>query len=154
MKLSKSDSDVLIRSSFSPRHRVCIDFTGEKSLTHQSFSSDCDINSIVQRYAKTGVLEHVSLSSPSYGDFSITSDYQSSLNVVIAAQESFMTLPSRVRARFANDPGLFLDFVSDPNNRDEAIKLGLIDESVQKKSLATQVNNGEGAKEGSTQLPT
>jgi hypothetical protein len=37
----------------------------------------------------------------------------------------FMSLPAKIRSRFQNDPGAFLDFVQNPENRDEMIELGL-----------------------------
>lgn len=37
-----------------------------------------------------------------------------------------MDLPAKVRSRFENDPQKFLEFCSDPKNRDEAVSLGLI----------------------------
>ena len=36
-----------------------------------------------------------------------------------------MTMPADVRARFNNDPALFVDFCSDEANLDEMRKLGL-----------------------------
>ena len=48
------------------------------------------------------------------------------MNAVIAANNSFAAMPAEIRARFNNDAGAFVDFCADANNRDEAIKLGLI----------------------------
>ena len=42
------------------------------------------------------------------------------------ARESFAMLPSSIRKRFDNDPGLLLAFLDDENNREEAFSLGLI----------------------------
>ena len=44
----------------------------------------------------------------------------------MAADDAFMALPAAVRERFNNDPAELVDFVSDVNNRSEAIDLGLI----------------------------
>jgi phage internal scaffolding protein len=46
----------------------------------------------------------------------------------MAAQDSFLALPAKVRARFDNDPALFVDFASDEANRDELKALGLLRE--------------------------
>lgn len=102
--------------------------TGEvinPGLTKQAFKKDCDINYIMQKYEKTGVVEHLSRYNGQYGDFSDVQDYHSSLNQVIAADEMFMTLPAGVRKEFDNDPGKFLDFVGDPKNEDRMVELGL-----------------------------
>lgn len=94
------------------------------SLTKQSFADECDINKIVERFLHTGQLpQNVSL--PQFGDYSQTLDYQTALNLVIEAQDAFMQFPHDVRARFSNDPAQFLDFVNNPDNIDEAIKLGI-----------------------------
>ena len=58
-------------------------------------------------------------------------DYQDAYNMVVKAEEAFMTLPAAVRARFANDPAGIFAFLQDPSNRDEAVQLGLIAASVE-----------------------
>lgn len=99
----------------------------EPSLTKQSESEDCDINVIMARFEKTGLLTHSNDASPRYGDFADVVDYDESLRVVMEADEAFSSLPARVRARFENDPSQLIDFVRDPANKQEAINLGLIE---------------------------
>ncbi|AXL15424.1 internal scaffolding protein [Microviridae sp.] len=62
-----------MRSRKSPRQphevpRVSISFDPEEGRTHQSFKDECDINRIVDTYARTGVIPHVQLGQPQYGD--------------------------------------------------------------------------------------
>ncbi len=95
------------------------------SRAKQSFKEECDINTIVKRFSVTGQVP-VSPLQPQYGDFSGVFDYQTALNAVIAAQESFSSLPATLRNRFANDPAAFVDFCSDESNREEMIRLGLV----------------------------
>ncbi|WP_445712128.1 MULTISPECIES: hypothetical protein [Pseudomonadati] len=95
------------------------------SRAKQSFKEECDINTIVKRFSVTGQVP-VSPLQPQYGDFSGVFDYQTALNAVIAAQESFSALPATLRNRFANDPAAFVDFCSDESNREEMIRLGLV----------------------------
>lgn len=95
------------------------------SMTKQSFREECDINNILKRYQKTGVIEHVKHYNGQYGDFTGINDYHSACNRVLAAEEAFSTLPSSLRSRFRNDPGEFLSFVNDPKNLDEMVSLGL-----------------------------
>uniref|UniRef100_UPI0040479206 hypothetical protein n=1 Tax=Pseudomonadota TaxID=1224 RepID=UPI0040479206 len=97
----------------------------DPSRTKQSFKEECDINTILKRFNVTGQLP-VSPLQPQYGDFSGVFDYQTALNAVIVAQESFNALPATVRNRFANDPAAFVDFCSDESNREEMIRLGLV----------------------------
>jgi len=97
-----------------------------KSLTHQSMAPECDINTIMKKYEKTGVLEHRNRFQGTYGDFSnVPESYHESMNRVLAAEEMFSTLPARVRRRFHNDPGAFIDFATNPDNGPELVTLGL-----------------------------
>ena len=95
------------------------------SRTQQSFRDECDINNILRQFNVTGQLPVGSV-QPQYGDFSGITDYQSALNAVMAAQDSFLALPAKVRARFDNDPALFVEFASDEANKDEMKALGLL----------------------------
>ena len=52
-------------------------------------------------------------------------DFQSSMNVIRAAEEAFNAMPAEVRDRFQNDPGRFLEFANDASNYEEALKMGL-----------------------------
>ncbi|AXL14674.1 internal scaffolding protein [Microviridae sp.] len=104
--------------------------TSGPSMTHQSMKAECDINNIMRKYERDGIISHRNTYEGQYGDFTdLPQDYQSSLNAVIDAQEMFLTLPARVRAKFENDPASFLEFVSDPRNQDEMIDLGLASRS-------------------------
>lgn len=106
------------------RRRVKMVFSG-KGRTKQSFKAQCDINTIVARYNQTGLLPRVSAIQPLVGDFTKAVDYHSALNLVVAAQEKFQSLPSKIRSYFDNDPGKFVDFFKDPKNEDKAVELGL-----------------------------
>ena len=120
------DADVVprIRGPFD-REAVDTKVIGE-SLTHQSFVAECDINNIMSRYEKGLIIEHVNRYQGDYGDFTdAPTDYAEALNQVMAAQEMFMSLPSKIRERFENDPGQFLAFVQDPENLEEMQELGL-----------------------------
>lgn len=115
---------ITIRKPFS-RQRVSISTKGE-TITQQHFKKECDINNILAKYQKTGLVSHVSKYRGVYSDLSEPVDYQTALNVVIAAQESFDSLPSSLRKRFNNNPQEFLVFVDDPVNVDEMRSLGLL----------------------------
>lgn len=95
--------------------------------TKQQFVDQCDINNIIKQYTKTGQFSHLSanLARGTYTDLPDPIEFQDSMNLVIQAENAFATLPSKVRARFGNDPAEFLAFIGDPANQDEAIKMGL-----------------------------
>jgi len=96
----------------------------DDSLTQQQFKEEADINTIVNRFLKTGVLPTPN-TFPQYVDFEGVFDYQSAMNLVRAADESFMRMDAKVRSRFNNSPQEFLEFFADPANSEEAIRLGL-----------------------------
>lgn len=98
------------------------------SRTKQEFVAECDINNILKQYKLTGQIRHMSAKAAqgSYMDLPDPQDFQTSMNVVIQAEASFATLPAHVRSRFHNDPHEFLGFMSNPENVDEMVKLGLL----------------------------
>ena len=105
-------------------------FTQGESLTHQSMAPECDINRIMAKWQKTGVIEHANTFQGEYGDFAEIPTYQEAMNKVIRGQEVFMTLPSSVRKKFDNDPHQFLEFATDPSNADQMVEMGLAEPSV------------------------
>lgn len=96
----------------------------DASLTQQQFKEDSDINTIVDRFMKSGVLP-TPVNMPQYVDYEGVFDYQTAMNSVRAADEQFMRMDAKVRARFNNSPQEFLAFFADPANTEEAIRLGL-----------------------------
>lgn len=99
---------------------------GGKSLTRQEFKDECDINNIVAR-AGAGLVSLSVPAAPLFTDVSeVPSDYQECLEHLFNADEQFASLPAKVRERFENNPANLFDFLGNPENRDEAIKLGLI----------------------------
>lgn len=129
--------------NFNSRYSV----TGEKpgvkftepSATLQSFKDDADINCIIARYENTGVLVDPSVPvsrTPNYGDFSEMPDFQTAQNVIVAANNAFNSLSSKIRERFGNDPAAFFDFVRNLKKGSEeyveAVNLGIVNESVER----------------------
>lgn len=99
-----------------------------KSMTHQSFAKDADINNIVKSYNKNGFYENVKLGTPVYADFTDFEDYHTTLNRVHEAQKLFQKLPSRLRAKVNNDPGQLMGFLEDESTTPEMlVDLGLVE---------------------------
>ncbi|AXH76089.1 MAG: internal scaffolding protein [Microviridae sp.] len=126
------------RSFYVPHARV--QFTGElvdhrtgevytpPRRVKQSFVAECDINTILKQFSSTGQLTHVRANSAAghYANLPDNIDFQESMNIIKQSETAFASLPARVRDRFGNDPAAFLEFMADPNNQDEAIRLGLM----------------------------
>lgn len=93
--------------------------------TKQSFREECNINTIMAKYQRTGLIEAVNRIQPQYADVA-GFDFQYAMDQLLRSQRMFEELPSSVRKRFHNDPAAFVEFVGDPANEDEAIRLGLL----------------------------
>lgn len=104
-----------------------LDCSSDPSRTQQHMADETDINKLVATYARTGIIPGSDLPAMEFHVDEIF-DYQTAMNQLIASNQAFMALPSNIRDRFHNDPAHLLDFVSHENNRDEAIRLGLIPE--------------------------
>ena len=116
------------RTRFDPAVSPSV-FFSEPSLTDQSQKRDCDVNYILAKFRETGTLSdplHPSSRQPLFGDFTDVPDYQGALDLIAQADDAFMQLPAKVRAKFANNPQEIFDFLKDEKNRDEAVELGLI----------------------------
>lgn len=114
-----------LRTRATPRLRVA-QSDDSPSLTKQAEKQSCDINFIIQKYQRTGMLEHINRYQGVYGE-APAADFREALETVRTATSMFEALPSSVRKRFDNDPAAFLDFCSDPANLEEARLLGLAD---------------------------
>lgn len=98
----------------------------EKSMTRQSDAEGADINQIMRRYEKTGVLP-LDTREAVFTDVSAIGSYRDALEVMQKAQEGFLALAPAIREQFFNDPVAFLDFASRPENRAELEKLGVLE---------------------------
>lgn len=95
-------------------------------VTKQSFADEVNINKIIARFDKNGMVTHINKSPGFFGDVSELVDYQESLNIVMKAEELFSGMSAEIRARFGNDPGQMIEFLEDPKNLEEAKKLGMV----------------------------
>lgn len=112
---------------------------GGEQITKQAFKDEVDINNILKKYQATGILPNNSRAAlAQFGDFSGVPSYRDSLDQVMKAQEMFSELPAAVRNRFRNDPGELITFLADKNNRDDAVRMGLIDPSTGRPPLPTE----------------
>lgn len=82
----------------------------DPSLTRQDDAEDADINVIVSRFLKTGLMPE-GVSVPQFGDFRDVSDYKSALDLVRRSEAAFAQFPADVRSKYHNNVGVFLDAV-------------------------------------------
>lgn len=111
------------------RARVQKLFT-QGSRTKQSFRNECDINLIMKKFAKVQGTEFLTRFNGyvggQFGDFSTVTDYRSAIEQVRSAEDVFMRLPAVVRKQFDHNAASFLDFVQNPANAGELVKMGLV----------------------------
>lgn len=97
------------------------------SKTQQSMSVDCDLNVLVKRFGIDKEPLPPAVFDPSfYGDLPDGLDLRTALDRVRDANDRFMRLPAALRAYFHNDPATLWQFVNDPANAEECIRLGLL----------------------------
>lgn len=118
------DNVVKFKTAYGEKSRVKQEIVGE-SLTQQHFAHDADVRNIIKQYDKTGLIANVNRGVARYGDYSKVNEYRESLDLVIAANESFMELPSDIREMFGNDAGEFFEFATNPENDSKMVELGL-----------------------------
>lgn len=98
---------------------------GTEGGAEQSHLAECDVNTIMAKFQRDGLADHVVAVAGNYGDYTGAVDYHSALSQVREAQEMFMTLPSDLRTEFDNDPGAFLEF-AETATEDELREKGLL----------------------------
>jgi phage internal scaffolding protein len=118
---------VPFRTAYGQKLRVAI-ATGD-GLTEQNHKDETDINQIVRKYNKTGLIDHLNQFEKQYGDMT-GFDYQDAMNTVAAANTMFEGLPSSIRNKFDNDPAKFINFVDDEANADKLVEMGLAKQEV------------------------
>lgn len=101
-----------------------VDCSVQPSMTKQAFKDDCDVNVIVERFARQGEFPVFDPADFTWGD-ATGFDFRAALDVVNAAQAAFDQMPAKVRNRFNNDPREFVDFCSEKENMPELERLGL-----------------------------
>jgi len=102
-----------------------ITFT-KPSRTKQSFRDEVDINQVIRRYQKTGILPQNNTHELTFGDYSNPIDFHEAQNKIMRANDLFYALPSHIRREFNDNPGDFLNFAQDPENKSAMVEMGLL----------------------------
>lgn len=95
------------------------------TLTEQSHKRECDINEIMLRADRDGILPNVNRAQMIFEDVSQVDDYKAIQDQLIDANNIFMSFPAKLRKKFNNDPMQFVRFVENPDNLEEMYELGL-----------------------------
>jgi hypothetical protein len=86
--------------------------TDKKSIskTRQEFKDSANINKIINRFNRTGVLSSGDITNtrkPMYGDYEGI-DYTETCRQIAKVEQDFMKQPPEIRAKYENDPQIWL----------------------------------------------
>ncbi|AXL14605.1 internal scaffolding protein [Microviridae sp.] len=107
------------------RRRVSLDFSNSESLTEQCHKDEVKIQNIMRKASREGIVRHVSKYQGQYMDMVSAPDFYEAQIQLANAQSMFETVPAQIRAEFDNDPGKYIDFMQNPENRENIEKMGL-----------------------------
>lgn len=97
------------------------------SLTQQHFTEDADLNVIARRFGIDHPAQLKQEPNPvHFRDTTQDPELVDILNLQRAAREGFAQLPAKILKRFDHDPRKLWDFLNDPDNEEEAVRLGLL----------------------------
>lgn len=125
---------VQIYSRYYPPQAPGLEFT-EPTMAQQHFKDECDINNILKKYTVTGILP--SIGPGQYLDCTDAGDYLSAIQTINQVDEFFSSLPAELRKQFNNDPAELLDFVSNDENIEKGIQMGLYQRTQSRHPLAS-----------------
>lgn len=113
-----------------PRVKSGKDFS-EPKLTDQSAKNDADINVIMKRYQKTGLLPNIQKIEASYLDVSEVPSLETAFKMSQDAVDRFYELDPTLRKLMNNDPSELENFVSNPENEEILLKYGVLEKKNQ-----------------------
>ncbi|AZL82686.1 internal scaffolding protein [Apis mellifera associated microvirus 20] len=123
------ENKIITVDSKTGRVRVSTKTVGEP-MTQQQFKDQVEINNIINKYRTTGEMHHLNRSQGVYLDVSKITNLLEAHAIVQKASDAFMDLPADLRSRFENNPQKLIEFMQNPQNKDEAIELGLMERPI------------------------
>lgn len=123
MPYEEMPKDFVRRNGDGSRVYVNPEFDVGESMTNQSEAPQADINWIVRRYHNGEALPVID--GGQFIDVSEIESYEQVVDRIAEFSNVFSQFPAEVRERFKNRAELFADFVVDPANFDEGVRLGI-----------------------------
>lgn len=105
MTKKKNDPTIIIKK----RKRVQIHFC-DPSLTEQTHKNACDINTIVNKFIKTGIMPQNIGPDPQYG-FAPNIDFKNALDIVKNTRREFDDLVDSEKALFDHNSDKYAEFL-------------------------------------------
>ncbi len=101
-----------------------ITFDKSEDMCEQSHKKACDVNSIMARFQKSGIIDHHAKHGLHYGEVPAI-DYREAMEIVATSNSMFAELPSKARQYFDNDPAKFLEYTENPENHTKLTELDI-----------------------------
>lgn len=115
-----------IRARYGERERVSLVIEGE-SRTKQSFRDEVNINSVLARYARTGVWASGNNRPPRFEDVSGVGSFHEAIEKARGIRELVADLPPRAQELYTAAPAVFLHAYSEAADRADLEALGLLE---------------------------
>lgn len=96
--------------------------TSGKTLVEQHHRTE--VKKMVADIERRGLLRASTKFEGEFDDYP-DYDFQEAQFMIAKAKSMFESMPSGVRKRFKNDPGEFMNFINNPDNIEESVKMGL-----------------------------
>lgn len=114
----------MIYNSKSRRASTGVDCSNDVVRTVQYQKDDADITKIVASHFMTGVFPGAPRPLQFIDTTVMPNSYEEVLNLAASTKSLFYSLSAADRARFNNNPAVFMDFAINPDNDSELEKLG------------------------------
>lgn len=136
---------VTIYSRYDPAPKA-VEVFEKPSLAQQQFAKEADINTIMAKYAKTGVLVDPMVSRRPIiegGDYENVPDLREAYELVFRAEEEFGMLSAHCRDQFGNDPIAYIESFGTPEGIAKLVALGIInDPALNRQEIALEEGGG------------
>ncbi len=90
--------------------------------TKQSQKDECDINKLLERYAREGTMSHLEKYQAVYGDYG-NYDFEGHTTKLAEMSSIFEELPAEVKKEFNQSPKQFFTYVTNPENAEKLPQL-------------------------------
>ena len=108
-----------------PKKRPILDFSNAQTMTEQHHADVVKTQNIMKQFQTTGMATHLNNRPPIYEDLSEAPDFYEAQKIIANAKSMFEEVPAQIRREFNHDPGQYLEFIQNPENKDQMEEMGL-----------------------------
>lgn len=108
-----------------PKTRPKQSFKDSSGLTEKHHGETVKIQNILKQYQNTGFVSHTAKTQPIYGDMASAPDFYQAQCILAETSSMFEEVPATIRKQFENDPGKYLEFIQNPENKEAMTEMGI-----------------------------